>query len=107
MQDNLHDEALGAEALGPHCIGVSSPVSGSVWRVLVRVGQAVKAGETLVLVESMKMELPVSAPADGVVEELRCAEGRAVQVAQLLVSLRPDAAAPVVQERATRESDDA
>jgi urea carboxylase len=84
------------EALAAGCIGVSSPVSGSVWRVLVRVGQAVKAGETLVLVESMKMELPVTAPADGVIEDLRCVEGRAVQVAQLLMSLRPDAAAPVV-----------
>jgi len=83
-------------ALPPDCVGVSSPVSGSVWRIPVHVGQSVKAGETLVLVESMKMELPVTAPVDGVIEQLRCAEGRAVQVAQLLVSLRPDAAAPVV-----------
>jgi len=91
VQEELADEAVAAD-----CIGVASPVSGSVWKVPVRVGQAVKAGETLVLVESMKMELPVTAPVDGVVEQLRCAEGRAVQVAQLLVSLRPGAAAPVV-----------
>jgi urea carboxylase len=89
-------EELADEAVAPDCIGVASPVSGSVWKVPVRVGQAVKAGETLVLVESMKMELPVTAPVDGVIEQLRCAEGRAVQVAQLLVSLRPGAAAPVV-----------
>jgi urea carboxylase len=89
-------ENLGDEALADHCIGVASPVSGSVWKIPVRVGQAVKAGETLVLVESMKMELPVTAPVDGVIEQLRCAEGRSVQVAQLLVSLRPDAAASVV-----------
>jgi urea carboxylase len=87
----------GDEALAPDCVGVASPVSGSIWKVPVRVGQSVKAGETLVLVESMKMELPVTAPVDGVIEQLRCAEGRAVEVAQLLVSLRPDAAASGVQ----------
>jgi urea carboxylase len=91
-QEDRRDEALPA-----HCIGVSSPVSGSIWKVSVRVGQSVKAGETLVLVESMKMELPVTAPVDGVVEQLRCAEGRAVEVAQLLVSLRTDAAASVIR----------
>jgi len=85
-------EVLGDEALAPDCVGVASPVSGSIWKVPVQVGQSVKAGETLVLVESMKMELPVTAPVDGTVEQLRCAEGRAVEVAQLLVSLRPDAA---------------
>ncbi len=37
----------------------------------------------------MKMELPVTAPLDGSIEQLRCAEGRAVQVAQTLLSLRP------------------
>jgi urea carboxylase len=89
-------EDLGDEVLAAHCIGVASPVSGSVWKIPVRVGQTVKAGETLVLVESMKMELPVTAPVDGVIEQLRCAEGRAVQVAQLLVSLRPDVPASVV-----------
>ena len=52
--------------------------------------KAVKAGDTLVLVESMKMELPVTAPMDGVVTQLRCAEGRAVLVAQTLAILRPD-----------------
>jgi urea carboxylase len=51
------------------------------------VGQRVKAGDILVTVESMKMELPVTAPVDGVVNQLRCAEGRAVTVAQTLVVL--------------------
>ena len=53
-------------------------------------GQAVKAGDTLVLVESMKMELPVTAPVDGIVTQLRCTEGRAVLVAQTLVVMRPE-----------------
>ena len=49
-----------------------------------------RAGEVLVLVESMKMELPVTAPMDGVITQLRCAEGRAVLVAQTLLIIRPD-----------------
>jgi urea carboxylase len=71
------------------CLAVASPVSGSVWKIAVNVGQSVKSGDTLVLVESMKMELPVTAPVDGVIASLTCAEGRAVQVAQCLLSLRP------------------
>jgi urea carboxylase len=79
-----HDESHGDD-LPADCVGVSSPVSGSVWRIPSAPGQRVKAGDTLVLVESMKMEVPVTAPFDGVVTELRCAEGRAVLFAQTLV----------------------
>ena len=68
---------------------VASPVSGSVWKIAAVVGQRVKAGDTLVTVESMKMELPVTAPVDGVVSQVRCAEGRAIVVAQTLVVLSP------------------
>jgi urea carboxylase len=71
-------------------VAVVSPVSGSVWKIASAPGQSVKAGDLLVLVESMKMELPVTAPMDGVVTQLRCTEGRAVLVAQTLVIIRPD-----------------
>jgi len=70
-------------------VTVASPVSGSVWKIAAVVGQSVKAGDTLVTVESMKMELPVTAPMDGVVSQVRCAEGRAIVVAQTLVVLSP------------------
>jgi urea carboxylase len=83
-------EAETEVAVPEDCLGVVSPVSGSVWKIAVSLGQSVKAGETLVLVESMKMELPVTATVDGVVAQLRCVEGHAVQVADLLLSLRPD-----------------
>lgn len=83
-----HDDGA-EETLPPGCIPIASPVSGSIWKVMVAAGQSVKAGDTLVLVESMKMELPVTAPLDGSIEQLKCAEGRAVQVAQTLLSLRP------------------
>jgi urea carboxylase len=69
-------------------VAVLSPVSGSVWKISSVLGQRVKAGDTLIWVESMKMELPVTAPLDGIVTQLRCAEGRAVQVAQTLLIIR-------------------
>jgi urea carboxylase len=66
---------------------VESPVPGSVWKVLVESGRKVSEGETLVIVESMKMEMAVPAPASGVVLEVRCTEGRPVALGQTLVIL--------------------
>jgi urea carboxylase len=78
-----------ADAVPDGHVEVLSPVSGNVWKVAAVVGQRVKAGDPLVTVESMKMELPVTAPVDGTVSQLRCAEGRAITVAQTLVVLGP------------------
>ena len=66
---------------------VRSEVTGSVWKVEVVVGQSVCEGETLLIVESMKMEIPISAPANGVVSELLVAEGEAVADDQVVVIL--------------------
>jgi urea carboxylase len=83
-----HDEAASEQLQEGH-VAVVSPVSGSIWKIASKPGQSVKAGDTLVLVESMKMELPVTAPMDGVITQLRCSEGRAVTVAQTLLIMRP------------------
>jgi acetyl-CoA carboxylase biotin carboxyl carrier protein len=66
---------------------VRSEVTGSVWKVEVVVGQRVAEGDTLLIVESMKMEIPVSATADGMVVELLVAEGEAVVDDQVLAIL--------------------
>lgn len=66
---------------------VLSEVSGSVWKVEVAVGQTVAEGDTLLIVESMKMEIPVSAPKAGTVADIRTAEGEPVIDGQLLVVL--------------------
>jgi urea carboxylase len=87
-----HDE-VDPESLQAGHVAVVSPVAGSVWKIASAPGQSVKAGDLLVLVESMKMELPVTAPMDGVVTQLRCTEGRAVLAAQTLVIIRPDSRA--------------
>jgi len=63
---------------------VESDVQGNVWKVEVAVGDRVRAGDVLVILESMKMEIPVEAPADGVVVELRVAFEDAVEEAAVV-----------------------
>jgi urea carboxylase len=71
--------------LPPGATAIESPVPGSVWKILVEPGREVAEGETLIIVESMKMEIAVCAPVSGRVREVRCAEGRSVQLGQALV----------------------
>jgi biotin carboxyl carrier protein len=66
---------------------IRSEVSGSVWQVEVVVGQQVNEGDTLVVVESMKMEIPVTAPSAGTVTEILVAEGEAVVDDQVILIL--------------------
>lgn len=68
---------------------VDSPVSGSVWQTETRVGQRVKAGDTLLILESMKMEIAVQAPCDGIVTHMLLDAGRRVDAGQALVVLKP------------------
>lgn len=75
------------EILAPGLLAVASPVPGSVWKICVKPGKKVMAGETLVIVESMKMEMAVNAPCDGLVRDVRCSEGRAVSIGQTLIIL--------------------
>ncbi len=69
-------------------VKIKSEVSGSVWKVEVAVGQTVAEGDTLVIVESMKMEIPVTATQAGTVAEICVAEGEAVTDDQLIAVLR-------------------
>ncbi len=66
---------------------VRSEITGSVWKVEVAVGQTVAEGDTLVIVESMKMEIPIIAPASGVVAEILIAEGEPVADDQVVIHL--------------------
>lgn len=60
-------------------VEIVSEVSGNVWKVLVQPGQRVASGDVLVIVESMKMEIPVEAPCDGELKSLSCEEGKPVR----------------------------
>jgi urea carboxylase len=81
--------AAGASAADAHEGEViTSPVSGGVWSVLVKAGDEVAAGQPLLVVESMKMEITVQAVNAGRVERLVCSAGQAVQAGQALVLMR-------------------
>ena len=66
-----------------------APMPATVRRIEASVGQAVRRGDTLIVLEAMKMELPVRAPADGTVARVNCREGELVQAGQELVELQP------------------
>jgi acetyl-CoA carboxylase biotin carboxyl carrier protein len=56
----------------------------NVWKVVAKAGDAVEEGDTLVILESMKMEIPVIAEADGVVKQIAVNEGDVVQEGDLI-----------------------
>lgn len=66
---------------------VDSPVSGSVWQTQVNQGEQVQAGQLLVILESMKMEIPIYAPSAGVVSDLLLKDGSRVNAGQAIVVL--------------------
>ena len=61
---------------------IPSAITGSVWKIEVAAGAEVAAGETVLLIESMKMEIPVVATADGVLAEWLVSEGKPVAAGQ-------------------------
>jgi acetyl-CoA carboxylase biotin carboxyl carrier protein len=64
---------------------VEAHITGTVWKIECEVGQEVEEGDTLVILESMKMEMPVEAEDEGVVKEILCAEGQSVSEGDSLV----------------------
>lgn len=72
-------------AIPEGCRGVDSQVAGSVWQWLVKSGDRVESGQTLGILESMKMEIPISAPVSGTVKSLFRETGAQVQAGQTLL----------------------
>jgi acetyl-CoA carboxylase biotin carboxyl carrier protein len=66
---------------------VEAHITGTVWKIEVEVGDTVEEGDTVVILESMKMEMPVEAEDPGVVKEIRCEEGQPVSEGDTLVVL--------------------
>jgi len=66
---------------------VEAHITGTVWKVEVEVGDSVSEGDTVVILESMKMEMPVEAEDDGTVKEILVQEGQAVNEGDSLVVL--------------------
>jgi len=68
-------------------IEVEAPVTGNVWKIETTVGAQVEEEDVLLVIESMKMEIPVEAPEAGRVVEIRAQEGQAVEEGDVLVVL--------------------
>ena len=66
---------------------VRSEIAGSVWKIEVAIGDSVGEEDTLIILESMKMEIPLLAPRAGVVKEILVAEGEAVAEGDIAVVL--------------------
>ncbi|OGA03952.1 MAG: acetyl-CoA carboxylase biotin carboxyl carrier protein subunit [Betaproteobacteria bacterium RIFCSPLOWO2_02_FULL_62_17] len=64
---------------------VTAPMSGSIFKLLVKVGDQVKLEDELLVLEAMKMENPVYAPVDGKIAEIKVSEGTKVQANQVLI----------------------
>lgn len=77
----------GRRRTSAHHASLSSPMPATVRRILVAPGATVARGDTLLVLEAMKMELPVRAPDDGVVTAVSCREGDLVQAGVPLVEI--------------------
>jgi acetyl-CoA carboxylase biotin carboxyl carrier protein len=66
---------------------ITAHITGTVWKVECSVGDVIEEGDTVAILESMKMEMPVEAEDAGTVREIRCAEGAAVSEGDVLVVL--------------------
>ena len=66
---------------------IEAHITGNVWKIEVAVGDTVEDGDTVVILESMKMEMPVEAEDPGVVTEILCEEGQSVSEGDTLVVL--------------------
>lgn len=76
-----------APAASAGSVKVTAGAAGKVFKVEASVGQAVKAGDPVIILEAMKMEIPVVAPQDGTVASIDVAVGDAVETGATLASL--------------------
>ena len=84
MHSNLPS---GAAFIVPRMPNVEAHITGTVWKIEVQVGDAVAEGDTVVILESMKMEMPVEAEDEGTVKEIVVSEGQAVSEGDTLIVL--------------------
>ena len=68
-------------------VEVTAPMSGSIWKIHVKVGDQVLYEDELIILEALKMENPIYAPADGAIAEIRVSEGDKVESNQVLLVL--------------------
>ena len=67
--------------------GIEAHITGTVWKIEVAIGDSIEEGDTVVILESMKMEMPVEAEDEGTVKEILVQEGQSVSEGDTLVVL--------------------
>ena len=70
-------------------ISVNAHITGTVWKITVQVGEAVSEGQTVAILESMKMEMPVESPAAGKVSAIVAKEGQPIEEGAPILELAP------------------
>lgn len=68
---------------------VKAELVGNLWKIVTKVGQQVEEDDTLMILESMKMEIPITTPVTGVVKEILVSEGDVVQEGQTVAIVEP------------------
>ena len=68
-------------------VKIEAGAAGKIFKLVVKVGQSVKSGDTVLILEAMKMEIPIVAPQDGIVASLNVAVGDAVEAGAVLATL--------------------
>jgi acetyl-CoA carboxylase biotin carboxyl carrier protein len=66
---------------------VQAHITGTIWKIEVKPGDSVEEGQTLVIIESMKMEMPIESPARGTIESIAVAEGQPVDEGAILLTI--------------------
>jgi len=82
-------ETMEVIELGEHDEAVESPVQGSLWKVMAKLGDIVEEGEVLAIAESMKMEVDIEAPEAGKIVKVLCHEGENVHAGKMLFVIEP------------------
>ncbi|HEX4938818.1 MAG TPA: 5-oxoprolinase/urea amidolyase family protein, partial [Candidatus Kapabacteria bacterium] len=85
-KDNADEQALPA-----NCMAIESHVAGNIWKILVQPGETIKAGQTVCILESMKMEIEITAPAGGTLYAVCRSEGQQVSAGQSLLIIEENA----------------
>jgi acetyl-CoA carboxylase biotin carboxyl carrier protein len=68
---------------------ILAPMSGNIWKILVKEGDQVQEDDEILIMEAMKMEIPVAAPENGTVQTIHVQEGDPVEAETVLVTLTP------------------
>ena len=69
---------------------IKAPLTGTVWKIETKVGDALDEDDVIMILESMKMEIPVETPVDGELLEIRVKEGESIKEGQVLAVVEED-----------------